>query len=182
MYLDFEDYRPEFYPVGRAISLREGVLIAFIVHLLAVIFLLISPRLFPDEGRAARAQALVLKQQQRADQPRFVFVQPRLDLTAPEPPERAEPSDKDRVLRSPESAKQPTNPLPFRAATHRNASKPISVRRRVGRGRRRLPRRASRRRTQCPPIKSRMRSQRCRCRNLLRRTTGTGTPWPAVRL
>ena len=113
MYLDFEDYRPEFYPVGRAISLREGVLIAFIVHLLAVIFVLLSPRLFPDDGRAARAQALLLRQQQRTDQPRFVFVQPRLDLTAPKPPDRAEMSDKDRMLRSPESAKHPTNPLPF---------------------------------------------------------------------
>src|SRR5436190_21444520 len=113
MYLDFEDYRPEFYPVGRAISLREGVLIAFIVHLLFIIFLLVSPRLFPDDGRAARAQALLLRQQQQANQPRFVFVQPRLDLPAPKPLERAELSDKDRMLMSPESAKQPTNPLPF---------------------------------------------------------------------
>ena len=113
MYLDFEDYRPEFYPVGRAISLREGVLLAFIVHLMMVIFILLSPRLFPDDGRAARAKALMLRQQARTDQPRFVFVQPRVDPTAPKPPARADASDKDRQARSPESAKNPTNPLPF---------------------------------------------------------------------
>jgi TonB family protein len=112
MYLDFEDYRPEFYPVGRAISLREGVLLAFIVHLLAIILVLLSPRLFPDNGRAARERALMLRQQQR-DERRFVFVQPRVDLSALKPPERAEASDKDRRARSPESAKRPTNPLPL---------------------------------------------------------------------
>ena len=31
MYFDFEDYRPEFNPVGRAISLREGVLLSIIL-------------------------------------------------------------------------------------------------------------------------------------------------------
>ena len=113
MYLDFEEYRPEFSPVGRAISLREGVLLAFIVHLLLVIFLLLSPRLFPDPDRAARARALLLKQQERAQQPRFVFVQPRVDLTAPKPPDRGDASDKDRMARSPDRAAHPTNPLPF---------------------------------------------------------------------
>ena len=113
MYLDFEEYRPEFSPVGRAISLREGVLMAFIVHLLLVIFLLLSPRLFPDPNRAARAQALLLRQQERAQQPRFVFVQPRVDTTAPTPPPRAEASDKDRMARSPERAPNPVNSLPF---------------------------------------------------------------------
>jgi len=110
MYLDFEDYRPEFSPVGRAISLREGVLIAFIVHLLMVIFVLVSPRLFPERDRAARLQALL--QQRAQQQPRFVFVQPRRDLAAPKPPDRAEASDKDRMARSPLRAPNPTNPLP----------------------------------------------------------------------
>ena len=113
MYLDFEDYRPEFSPVGRAISLREGVLIAFIVHLMMIIFILISPRLFHEKERAARAQALLLQQQQADQQPRFVFVQPRLDRTAPKPPNRAEASDKDRQARSPQQAPVLTNPLPY---------------------------------------------------------------------
>ena len=34
MYFDFEDYRPDITPVGRAISWREGVLLSIIVHLL----------------------------------------------------------------------------------------------------------------------------------------------------
>ena len=38
MYLDFDDYRPDIQPIGRAISWREGVLISIIVHLVGVIF------------------------------------------------------------------------------------------------------------------------------------------------
>jgi TonB family protein len=113
MYLDFEDYRPEFTPVGHAISTREGVLIAFIVHLLAVIVLLLAPRYLPDSSSAARARALLLAQQRAAQTPRFVFVQPRLDMAAPKPPVRAESSDQDRMARAPERATKPTNPLPY---------------------------------------------------------------------
>src|SRR5438874_9493882 len=112
MYLDFEDYRPEFTPVGRAISTREGVLIAFILHLLAIIVILVSPRFLPD-GSAARARALLLAQQRLAQPPRFVFVQPRLDQRAPKPPVRGEFSDEDRVARTPERRPNPTNPLPY---------------------------------------------------------------------
>jgi outer membrane biosynthesis protein TonB len=113
MYLDFEDYRPEFTPVGRAISIREGVLIAFILHLLAIIVLLVSPRFLPDTVAAARARALLLAQQRLAEPPRFVFVQPRIDRPAPKPPVRGDLSDQDRVARTPERAPNPTNPLPY---------------------------------------------------------------------
>jgi outer membrane biosynthesis protein TonB len=113
MYLDFEDYRPEFTPVGHAISTREGVLIAFILHLIAIIVLLVAPRFLPDTAAAARAHALLLAQQRLAEPPRFVFVQPRLDRRAPKPPVRGELSDQDRVARTPERAPNPTNPLPF---------------------------------------------------------------------
>src|SRR5712692_9352860 len=111
MYFDFEDYRPDIAPVGRAISWREGVLISIIVHLVMIVFLLLAPRLFPDDGSAARARAAVLQPPPQA--PRFVFVQPRVDLNAAKPPPRAEDSDKDRVARAPERARNPTNPLPF---------------------------------------------------------------------
>jgi TonB family protein len=111
MYFDFEDYRPDIAPVGRAISWREGVLISIIVHLVMIVFLLLAPRLFPDDGSAARARAMQL--QPPAQAPRFVFVQPRLDLTAPKPPARGDDSDKDRLARSPERAPNPKNPLPF---------------------------------------------------------------------
>ena len=113
MYLDFEDYRPEFTPVGHAISTREGVLIAFILHLLAVIAILVAPRFLPDAATAARARALLLAQQRLAQPPRFVFVQPRIDRAAPKPPIRGEFSDQDRVARTPERPANPTNPLPY---------------------------------------------------------------------
>ena len=63
MYFDFEDYRPDISPVGRAISWREGVLISIIVHLAMIIVLLLSPRLFPYDADAARAKLLTAQQQ-----------------------------------------------------------------------------------------------------------------------
>jgi outer membrane biosynthesis protein TonB len=42
-----------------------------------------------------------------------VFMQPRLDLTSPKPPPRAELSDLDRTARTVERAPRPENSLPF---------------------------------------------------------------------
>jgi TonB family protein len=109
MYLDFEDYRPDIQPIGRAISWREGVLLSIIVHLAGIILLLLAPQLFPFEP--SRQPAVVIPDQTQA--PRFVFVQPRLDMRAPRPPDRGEPSDQDRLARAPERAPKPTDPLPF---------------------------------------------------------------------
>lgn len=113
MYFDFEDYRPDIAPVGRAISWREGILISIIVHLAMIIVILLAPRLFaPDQAALARARAIALAAREN-EAPRFVFVSPRLDLAAPKPPDRGDASDKDRLARSPEKAPKPTNPLPF---------------------------------------------------------------------
>jgi TonB family protein len=109
MYFDFDDYRPDITPVGRAISWREGVLLSIIVHLALIILMLAAPQLFPQDPRA---HAVPLQQPPK-EQPRFVFVQPRLDTPAPKPPERAESSDQDRLARARERAPNPTNPLPF---------------------------------------------------------------------
>jgi TonB family protein len=97
--------------VGRAISWREGILLSIIAHLAMIIVVLLAPRFLPDMSNAARA--LAQAEQRPQDQTRFVFVQPRRDVTAPKAPERAEASDKDRVARAPERAPNPTNPLPF---------------------------------------------------------------------
>jgi TonB family protein len=113
MYFDFEDYRPDISPVGRAISWREGVLLSIIAHLLALLFLLIFPRLVPYDVTEARARALALQQQRHEEPTRFVFVQPRIDTPAPKPPPRAEPSDIDRQARTQQRAAKPVNPLPF---------------------------------------------------------------------
>ena len=113
MYFDFEDYRPDITPVGRAISWREGILISIIAHMAIVILLLMAPKLFPFDEEAARARAAALEQRLARQQPRFVFVQPRVDLKALKPPERGEASDADRLRRALEQAKKPDNPLPF---------------------------------------------------------------------
>lgn len=114
MYFDFEDYRPDIAPVGRAISWREGVLLSIIWHLLVVILIITGPKWLPDMDAAARARALALAQQPPPrEATRFVFVQPRRDLIAPKPPNRGEASDRDRLLRSPERVPNPKNALPF---------------------------------------------------------------------
>jgi TonB family protein len=113
MYFDFEDYRPDITPVGRAISWREGVLLSIIVHLVGTIVILLAPRLFPFDVEAARARQLAVEQQEKREAPRFVFVQPRVDKPAPKAPPKAEASDQDREARSVERAKEPQNPLPF---------------------------------------------------------------------
>lgn len=113
MYFDFEDYRPDIQVVGRAISWREGILLSIIIHLIGVVVLLMSPKLFQqNEAAIARARQLALEQRQR-EAARFVFVQPRVDMPALKAPPRAENSDKNRVAQAPERAKTPTNALPF---------------------------------------------------------------------
>ena len=110
MYFDFEDYRPEFTPVGRAISWREGILLSIIAHLLFVIFLLVAPRVFHFSWTTPRQVAVA--QPAPHDPLTFVFVQPRTELPAPRI-ERAAPSDRDRLARAPERAPKPTNLEPF---------------------------------------------------------------------
>jgi hypothetical protein len=129
MYLDFEDYRPDIQPIGRAISWREGVLLSIIVHLVMIILVLLAPQFFPFDPAAARQQA---PQPEPHDTPRFVFVQPRLDMKAPRPPDRGAASDQDRLARAPEQAKKPTDPLPF---SRGNTPEPVeSVQPPVARG------------------------------------------------
>ena len=114
MYFDLEDYHPDITPVGRAISWREGILLSIIAHLLFVIAILVVPRYYPGFFAVhPRPVAAVPEQKPQGEPPRFVFVQPRIDTPAPKPPPRAEPSDQDRIARSPERAKEQTNPLPF---------------------------------------------------------------------
>jgi TonB family protein len=112
MYFDFDDYRPDTPRVVTAISWREGILLSIIFHLLMVITLIVTPRLFPVD-EAARARALALAEQRVKDNTQFVFVQPRLDTEAPKPPDRADASDKDRIAQAPEQAPKPANESPF---------------------------------------------------------------------
>ena len=112
MYFDFEDYRPDITPVGRAISWREGILLSIILHLIGVIALITAPR-WISYVAPARVERVEARRQQPQENPRFVFVQPRLDTPAPKPPPRAELSDQDRQARQLQRPRNPTNPLPF---------------------------------------------------------------------
>jgi TonB family protein len=113
MYFDFEDFKPGIEPVGSAISIREGVLVSIILHLLGVIALITVPGLLPArEAREAVAVPEVVPAPQAEESPRFVFVQPRVDERAARPPERAELSDENRVARAPERSPTPENELP----------------------------------------------------------------------
>jgi len=112
MYFDFDDYRPDTPRVTTAISWREGVLLSIIFHLVMVIVLILSPKLFTVSD-AAKARALGLAQQREQDNAQFVFVQPRLDTEAPKPPDRGVSSDKDRIARAPEQAPKPENDSPL---------------------------------------------------------------------
>lgn len=111
MYFDFEDYHPSLEHLDRALTGLEVVLLTIIFHLVMIIMILLAPKWMPRWLPVRAAQPLVLQQPPK-EQTRFVFVQPRVERPA-KPPDRAEPSDRDRQARSLERAPNPTNPLPF---------------------------------------------------------------------
>ena len=98
MYFDFEDYHPSIEPVGRALTPLEMVLLTIIFHLLMVILVLVSPKwlpkFLPKFLQTVPAPAFAL--QQPRQEPRFVFVQPRLERPVLKAPDRAEASDLNR--------------------------------------------------------------------------------------
>jgi TonB family protein len=102
--------------VGSAISRREGVIFSIVSHALLILAIILVPRLpmfqiSPEELAQRRA---ALEAQLRAQQDRtFVFVQPRIDLKALKPPERAPLSDADRQAQTRETPPTANNPLPF---------------------------------------------------------------------
>jgi TonB family protein len=118
MYFDFGDGHPDLERLPRALSTREEVLVAIIVHLLVVIALLVVPRLPFVKARAlaaeqARQAALLAQQQRRQEQQPFMFVQPRLDVPAPKPPSKAPPSDMNRQAMTAQRPPDPKNSQPF---------------------------------------------------------------------
>jgi TonB family protein len=110
MYIDFEDLRPDTPRVEGAISVREGVLISIIVHLLAVIAVILVPDLLPEAVRPAPVAAVTQPPRQS---PRFVFMQPQVDISKPQPRPDVEASDQDRRLATIMPPLKPENALPF---------------------------------------------------------------------
>jgi TonB family protein len=115
IHFDFDErYRDEDV-VGTAISRREGVLLSIIFHGLVAAAFIVGPRLpifQPSLEELQRRQAELERQREEASR-RFVFVQPRADIPALQPPERADLSDLDRKAQDPVIARKPENPLPF---------------------------------------------------------------------
>lgn len=111
MYFDFEDRYVDYEPVGGGIRRWDGVLLSVVVHAVVIavgMFAPVLPVFQPDPA----AQAATPPEPER-ERPRFVYVQPRVDMEAERPPQIAENSDRNRVARAERPAPAPTNPLPY---------------------------------------------------------------------
>ena len=117
MYFDFEDHRPDTPTIPRPMSAREVVLITVNLHLVALVAILLGPKLpFIKALEAKRQQAQVEAERELEEQrqsARFVFVEPKVDIKALTPPARAELSDVDRRASTVDRAPNPTNSMPF---------------------------------------------------------------------
>ena len=118
MYFNFEDYRPDTPTLPRSLTRLEVALLTLVFYLSVVILLLVWPHLpFVKAWEAERQQELAKQQQlqleRQRENARFVFVQPRVDLQARQPPPRADLSDLNRKARTVERAQKPTNTMPF---------------------------------------------------------------------
>jgi TonB family protein len=111
MYFDFEDRYVDYQPVGGGIRRWDGVLLSVLGHVLIGLVALFAPAL-PIFQIDPNAQAATPPQPER-ERPRFVYVQPRLDMEAERAPELSEESDKNRVARAERPSPAPRNPLPF---------------------------------------------------------------------
>ena len=86
IHFDLENRYQDELVVGSAISRREGVIYAVILHILLFLAVVFIPKLpifqiSPEEQARRRAELQrQLEEQQQA--PRFVFVQPKIDMRA----------------------------------------------------------------------------------------------------
>ena len=133
MYFDFDDRYSDVEPVGRAINLRDGVVVSVVVHAIIVGILMFAPQLMP-EFRSNPDEVVQLQQAEKREQPRFVFVQPRIDTPAPKPPQRAEMSDMDRQARNREKPPVIDNPLPYSRGNSAERAESVPDERARGRG------------------------------------------------
>ncbi len=118
IHFDFDDRYQDELIVGHAISRRDAVMLSVVFHGALALFFMFGPEVPVLRELFERSPEELQALQERAPRPpeenrTFVFVQPRVDLEAPRPPERGEDSDKDRVAQAPERAENPTNSLPF---------------------------------------------------------------------
>ena len=116
MYLPLDDARPDTPTLESAISRREGVMLSVFIHAGVLLLLLVAPQLPWIREVSERAQQAALEREARlAEQrnARFVFVEPRVDRTAPLVRDQPDLSDKNRIAATPERRPNATNPMPF---------------------------------------------------------------------
>ena len=118
MYFDFGDGHPDLQRLPRALSTREEVFVAIIIHLLVIIALLVVPRLPFMKARAlaveqARLAKVAEEQDRRKAQQPFMFVQPQLDVRSRVAPPKAPPSDMNRQAMTMQRPPEPKNSQPF---------------------------------------------------------------------
>jgi TonB family protein len=114
MYFDFDDRYRDIEPVGSAINRRDGIALAVVLHAVIIALMLVAPAYLQRFLPAQVVQQPPPEQRPREEQPRFVFVQPRVELPPSRRPERVEMSDLDRSARSPEKVRPKLeNPLPM---------------------------------------------------------------------
>jgi TonB family protein len=109
MYIDFEDYRPETPRVEGALSGGTAILISWAVHILFALFLLFGPKYLPHNAQVVQLAPRALQE----EQPRFVFMEPKVDISKAQPKPNVDLSDQDRLKSSAERAPDPKNPLPY---------------------------------------------------------------------
>lgn len=113
MYIDFEDYRPETPRVEPALSGGTAVLITITVHVLFILAVIFLPSLPILQAILPTETEVRVPREQPEQNPRFVFMQPRVDISKPQPKPNVDMSDQDRVASSIERAPDPRNLLPF---------------------------------------------------------------------
>lgn len=115
---DFDDRYPDDPVVGRAISRRDGITLSIVIHAVIIGLVLVGPGLpifQPSAEELAREQERLrrLQELRQRERPRFVFVQPRVDLETNRPRPDVDVSDLDRRAQAPERALAPANVEPF---------------------------------------------------------------------
>ena len=112
MYIDFDERHLDHEPIGGSIRKWDTLLLSVGVHALILVVILFVPMpQFLQEMVAQEPEPPAAEPER--ERPRFVFVQPKLDMEAPKPPPRAEISDIDRMSKTPEVVPNPQNQMPF---------------------------------------------------------------------
>jgi TonB family protein len=115
IHFDFDERYQDENVVGSAITRRDGFMVSVGFHVLLGLLLIFLPQLelFKMSPEELEARQEELRRQQEQQRPRFVFVEPRVDIPALRAPDRAQLSDLDRQAQARQRAQQPENPLPF---------------------------------------------------------------------